>query len=59
MPMRTTGSRIREGESALGHAMQERAGRPPAEVDLRFAEQVVIRSESSGPALSTLSAGSR
>jgi cell division septal protein FtsQ len=59
MPIHTTGSRIREGESALGHAMQEGAGRPPAEVDLRFAEQVVIRMTPGSSSVSTFSAGGR
>ncbi|MGB1657475.1 MAG: cell division protein FtsQ/DivIB [Longimicrobiales bacterium] len=59
MPVHTTGARIREGESALGHAMQEGAGRSPAEVDLRFAEQVVIRGAAGSSSASTFSAGGR
>lgn len=59
MPLRTTGARIREGESALGHAMQQGAGRPPAEVDLRFAEQVVIRGHADRASASNITAGGR
>lgn len=59
MPVHTTGVRIREGESALGHAMREAAGRPPAEVDLRFSEQVVIRRYSSSAPAPIFTAGGR
>ena len=59
MPVLTTGERIREGESALGHAMQQGAGRSPVEVDLRFAEQVIIRSRAASSAASTFTAGGR
>ncbi len=59
MPVHTTGIRIREGESALSHAMREAAGRPPAEVDLRFSEQVVIRRYSSSAPAPIFTAGGR
>lgn len=59
MPVHTTGVRIREGESALGHAMQEEGGRPPAEVDLRFFEQVVVRRYSSSAPALIFTAGGR
>ena len=59
MPIRTEGVRIKEGESALGHIMQLRSGRPPAEVDLRFLDQVVVRPERSIETISTYMAGGR
>ena len=59
MPLRTAGQRIKEGESALGHMMQLRSGRPPAEIDLRFLDQVVVRSERGIETASTFTAGGR
>ena len=59
MPVLTTGERIREGESALGHAMQQGVGRSPVDVDLRFAEQIIIRSRSADLSASTFTAGGR
>lgn len=43
LPSRVTGERLREGEAALSHAMASQSGAVPAVVDLRFAEQVVVR----------------
>ena len=59
MPIRTERVRIEEGESALGHIMQLRSGRPPAEVDLRFLDQVVVRPERAIETTSTYMAGGR
>lgn len=43
MPPGTTPSRVREGLDALAHALSVAPGRPPRAVDLRFADQVVVR----------------
>lgn len=43
LPSRIPGDRIREGEAALSHAMAREPGRVPEVIDLRFAEQVVVR----------------
>lgn len=59
MPARTTGARIREGESALGHAMQGGPARAPSEVDLRFTGQVVVRHADRYASASFNRAGSR
>lgn len=43
LPSRVSPVRIREGEVALAHATLNGAGEPPAAVDLRFADQIVVR----------------
>lgn len=40
---RTPSARLREGEAALADAMGREPGRKPSVVDLRFADQVVVR----------------
>ena len=44
MPPGTPPSRVREGLAALSHAMATAPGRVPEAIDLRFADQVVVRS---------------
>jgi hypothetical protein len=43
LPSRVSPARIREGEMALAHATLNGSGDPPAAVDLRFADQIVVR----------------
>jgi hypothetical protein len=40
---RTPLDRLRDGQAALQHAIDLDPGHPPAFVDLRFADQVVVR----------------
>ena len=43
LPPMTPPSRLREGLGALSTAMSREPGRVPAQIDLRFADQVVVR----------------
>jgi hypothetical protein len=43
LPPRVPLGRLREAEAALTHALSVAPGRMPAVVDLRFADQVVVR----------------
>ena len=43
LPPGVTAERLEEGESALAHALQHDPRRVPTVVDLRFADQVVVR----------------
>jgi hypothetical protein len=43
LPVHIPGDRLREGEAALSHALASDPGDVPQVVDLRFAEQVVVR----------------
>ncbi len=43
LPAGTPVGRLRDGLQALAHALGRDPGSPPAEIDLRFADQVVVR----------------
>jgi hypothetical protein len=43
IPAHTRAERLREGEAALSDAISREPSRPPTVVDLRFADQVVVR----------------
>jgi hypothetical protein len=50
LPPQAPPARLREGISALADAVEKSAGRPPETIDLRFADQVVVRGTSAtGP----------
>ena len=48
LPLRASPARLREGLGALSNALARRPNDPPVAIDLRFADQIVVRRQSRG-----------